>query len=328
VVSGTETVRSGGNFLATESFRRKKGGDDVRTILVLGREGQVGWELSRSLGVLGDVAAVDVDEVDLTDADAVRHLVRSRRPEVVVNAAAYTAVDRAESDPERSRAVNAVAPGILAEEAARLESLMIHYSTDYVFDGASNAPYTETDPTRPINEYGRGKLLGEKPVAAPGGAWVVLRTSWVYGMRGANFLRTMLRLAADHDELRIVDDQVGAPTWCRCLADATTAIVAACLADGGHAGRGLGQRCGVYHAACGGETSWRGFAEAIFRRAPEGAPRPRVVPIATEDYPTPAKRPRNSRLSCDRLDRVFGIRLPNWERALDLCLDVARPAVR
>ena len=293
----------------------------MRKILVLGRDGQLGWELTRALAVLGDVTAVDQDDVDLVEAEAVRDLVRSIRPEIVANAAAYTAVDRAESDPDTAAAINAVAPGIVAEEAAGLGAMMVHYSTDYVFDGGRAEPYAEDDATGPLNEYGRGKLRGEQAVAAAGGAWVVLRTSWVYGMRGRNFLRTMLRLAGERDELRIVDDQVGAPTWCRSLADATSAVISSCLARGRTAAEGLGDRAGVYHAACGGATSWRGFAEAIFRRLPAGAPRPRVVGIPGEEYATAATRPRSSRLSCERLAATFGVRLPHWERALDLCMD-------
>ncbi len=290
-------------------------------ILLTGGTGQLGWELARALAPLGQVVAPGRAGLDLADADGVRGAFRDAAPALVVNTAAHTAVDRAEGEPELARALNATAPGILAEEAARAGVPIVHFSTDYVFDGAGSAPYVEDDPTAPLGVYGRTKLEGEEAVAAAGGAHLVLRTSWVYGTRGHNFLLTMLRLARERDELRVVADQVGAPTWSRMLAEATAAILSPLRAGGGW--RIPPEVSGVYHLSARGSTSWHGFAEAILAADPAraGHRARRVVPIATEEYPTPAPRPRYSVLNSERAERVFGVALPDWREQLELCLE-------
>ncbi len=278
-------------------------------LLVTGARGQVGWELQRSLAPLGEIVALDRAALDLSDPDRIVSVVRATAADVIVNAAAYTAVDRAEAEPEAAFAVNARAPGILAEEAKRLGALLVHYSTDYVFDGAKPAPYVEDDPTGPLNVYGASKLAGERAVLQSGAAAMVLRTSWVYAARGRNFLLTLRRLVATRDEVRVVSDQVGAPTSAAALADATAALL----------GRGvpaLREAAGLYHATAAGETSWHGFAAEIARL--ENA-RARIVPIASAEYAARARRPANSRLSNDKLRRVLGVALPHWRQALAAC---------
>lgn len=285
-------------------------------ILLTGKNGQVGWELQRTLQPVGKVTACDHAGLDLADAAAVRRKLDEVRPDVIVNAAAYTAVDKAESEPERAHAVNAAAPALLAQEAARRDALLIHYSTDYVFDGAKAAPYVETDPTGPLGAYGRSKLAGEEGIRASGCDHLIFRTSWVYAARGANFLRTILRLAAEREELRIVMDQVGAPTWARLIAEATALALRQALAERRH-GR---FESGLFHLACAGETSWHGFASAIVAGR-SGLRVKTVTPIATADYPTPAKRPANSRLNTDAFRARFGLALPDWRDCLPLCLE-------
>jgi dTDP-4-dehydrorhamnose reductase len=287
------------------------------TILVTGVNGQVGYELLRSLQGLGRVVGLDRAALDLADLDRVREVVREAKPSIIVNPAAYTAVDKAESDEAAARRLNAEAPGVLAEEAARCGAALIHYSTDYVFDGTKNAPYVETDAVNPQNVYGQTKLEGEQAIAASGCSHLILRTSWVYGRRGKNFLLTMLKLGAERPELRIVADQIGAPTWSRTIADATSHIVAQGLAAKDAAW--WKQRSGVYHFTASGSTSWHGFAEAIFASA-LGERAPKTVPIPAADYPVPAKRPANSRLALDKLSETFGLRMPAWDDALRLCL--------
>ena len=288
-------------------------------ILVTGADGRVGWELRRSLGSLGQVTALDREAFDLTQPDRMRQVVRDLRPAVLVNAAAYTAVDRAESEPRLALDINGVAPGVMAEEMTRLGGLMVHYSTDYVFDGAGQRPWTEDDTPNPLGVYGRTKLAGEQAVATAGATHVVIRTSWVYGRRGSNFVRTVIRLALERDELRIVADQTGVPTWCRDLADWTATIVARLSPS---TAASPGER-GIFHLVSAGTTTWHGLAEAVVRLAPELAHRRHVVvvPIGTEDYPLPAKRPAWSVLGCHRAERVFGIRPAHWEQALTRCLD-------
>jgi dTDP-4-dehydrorhamnose reductase len=283
-------------------------------ILLTGAGGQVGHELAQALAPLGEVDARDRAGLDLADADALVRACRGLRPALIVNAAAYTAVDRAESDAEAARLVNARAPGILAEEAKRLGAVLVHYSTDYVFDGSARSPYREDDPVGPLNEYGRGKLEGERAVAASGCRHLVFRTSWVYGPRGRNFLLTMLSLAATRDEVRVVADQRGAPTSSLFLAAATARALAAIPP--------AGIASGVYHLSAAGETTWAGFAQAIFARAAAtraGFRAPRVVPIATADYPTPARRPAYSVLSHGKFERAFGFAPDPWEAQLDEC---------
>jgi dTDP-4-dehydrorhamnose reductase len=283
-------------------------------ILVTGRNGQVGYELVRSLQPLGEVIGVDRGAMDLADLDQVRDVIRKIKPDLIVNSAAYTAVDKAESEPELAMRVNGLAPGIMAEEAARFGARLVHYSTDYVFDGTKQQPYGETDMPCPINMYGESKLAGEQAIAATGVSHLIFRTSWVYGMRGKNFLLTMMRLAAERDTLRIVADQHGAPTWSRTIADVTASILNQC--------RGVEdvddwwrQHGGLYHLTAQGSTSWLGFADALLDAAPA---KPELVPIGSDDYPVAAKRPANSRLACALLMSKF-CQLPDWRDALQLC---------
>lgn len=298
-------------------------------ILVTGRNGQVGFELLRSLAEQGEVVATGRNEMDLADPDSIRKAVRDIAPDLIVNAAAYTAVDQAESEPELALAVNGTAPGVLAEEAKRLGAVLIHYSTDYVFDGNKNAPYTEDDEPRPINVYGRTKLAGERAIQAANVPHLVLRTSWVYGARGKNFLLTILRLAKEREELSIVDDQVGAPTWSRAIAEATSKI----LRQLGYGRPSFKEACarqsGIYNLTAAGQTSWYGFAAAILANAASQRPGesvltlehvPTLEPITTEQYPTPARRPRNSVLLHDKLQRTLGAVLPEWEISLRECM--------
>lgn len=288
----------------------------MSTILVTGANGQVGSELVPLLGSLGSVVATGRDALDICDAQAVAAVFRDLRPSIVVNAAAYTAVDRAESERERAFAVNALGAGVLAEAAKRAGALLVHYSTDYVFDGRSRVPYAEDAATSPLSAYGASKLEGERRIAASGVQALVFRTSWVYGLRGANFLSTIRRLAAERDELSIVDDQIGVPNWSRALARATRQV----LALGSEA---LAGRTGLYHLSCGGQTTWYGFAKAFLRDAPAL----RVLPIATADYPTPARRPPYGVLDTTKFRHAFGFSLPDWRAALDECLESpAEPA--
>ena len=292
---------------------------DGKTLLLLGADGQIGFELRRTLAPLGRVVARGRVGADLSDPDGLRAVVRELQPAVIVNAAAHTAVDRAESEPELAERVNGTAPGVLAEEAARLGAALVHYSTDYVFDGGSRTPYREDDPTGPLNAYGQSKLAGEQAVRAVGGAHLILRTSWVYGAHGRNFYLTVRRLAAERDELRIVDDQTGAPTWSRMIAEATAQILAAC----GTEPAALAERAGLYHLSAGGETTWCGFARAVVAALP--GRQPAVTPIATADYPLPARRPVYSRLDCARLAATFGLRLPDWQDSLADCMAESSP---
>lgn len=290
-----------------------------RTILVTGVNGQVGFALMRALQGLGRVVAADSRALDLRHPEAIRAFVRDVRPAIIVNPAAYTAVDQAETDIVAARQINADAPAVFAEEAARLGALLVHYSTDYVFDGSKSGAYVEGDHTGPQSVYGATKLKGEQAIEASGCAHLIFRTSWVYGRRGKNFLVTMLRLAEQRQELRIVADQIGAPTW----ADTAATLTAHALAQGVAAPEGLHdwamERSGVYHLTATGSTSWAGFAEAIFQRA-SLASLPRVVPISTAEYPVAAKRPANSRLDTSKLTATFGLTPPDWLDALDLCL--------
>ncbi|BAX59981.1 dTDP-4-dehydrorhamnose reductase [Burkholderia stabilis] len=288
------------------------------TILVTGVNGQVGFELLRALQGLGQVVPCDRSVLDLTDLDRVRAFVREVKPSLIVNPAAYTAVDKAETDVDAARRVNADVPRIFAEEMSRTGGALIHYSTDYVFDGTKPDAYTETDATNPVNAYGATKLEGEQAIAATGCAHLVLRTSWVYGRRGKNFLLTMLKLGRERQELRVVADQIGAPTWARTIAVATSHIVAQqTVAD--DVAAWWAKRSGIYHLTSSGETSWHGFAEAILGTA-MGELAPKVLPIPASEYPVPAKRPANSRMALEKLAQTFGVRMPAWDDALRLCL--------
>ncbi len=292
-------------------------------ILLTGITGQVGRELCRSLAPLGDIVATARDALDLGDAAALRRAVRETEPALIVNAAAYTAVDGAESEPEVALAVNGVAPGILAEEAKRRGAALVHFSTDYVFSGDAIGAYSEDDAPAPLNVYGRSKLAGEEAIATSGARHLILRTSWVYGARGRNFLRTILRLAGEREELRVVDDQVGAPTWSRMIAEATAAIVSQSLPRRSSDPDLFAETSGVYHLTSQRSTTWCGFAREILRASPAlGIARvPRLVPITTSESPSRAARPANSRLAGDKLRAAFGITLPPWDEAFRLCIE-------
>ena len=276
-------------------------------VLLFGGNGQVGHALQACTPFAGRLQVVTRRDCDLTDANSVRMLVRRVRPNIIVNAAAYTAVDKAESDRETCFTVNATAPAVMAAEAAALGARLVHYSTDYVFDGSKTTPYVEEDPTGPLNIYGASKLAGEHGIAEAGCEFLILRTSWVYSNYGTNFVKTMLRLRTERPELRIVADQHGAPTSANAIAEATIRLLK--YVDTG------GWVNGVRHMTAAGVTTWYGFAKAIFARA--AGPVPSLIPIGTADYPTPAVRPANSILSNDKFVGNFGFRLPDWEQQLD-----------
>ncbi|WP_176054633.1 dTDP-4-dehydrorhamnose reductase [Paraburkholderia caribensis] len=290
-------------------------------ILLTGRNGQVGWELRRALSPLGDVIACDRERADLSKPETLAQLVADVQPHVVVNAAAYTAVDNAETDEALAHRVNAESVGVLAEAARKHGALFLHYSTDYVFDGTAREPYREDAAVAPLNAYGRTKLAGEQAIAAAGGDWLTLRTTWVYATRGRNFLRTMLRLAAERETLRVVADQIGTPTPARMIADLTAHVVAQAQRE-----RAAGSfRSGIYHMTAAGETSWHGFASAIIDTARASGKVPvqttSVEPIPSDAYPTPARRPQYSVLDNDAFDRRFGLTRAGWQDGLALALD-------
>ena len=304
-------------------------------ILLLGSGGQVGHELRRSLALLGDVVALDHPQVDLADPRGLPPIVRSASPDVIVNAAAYTAVDRAEQEPDVAHAVNATSVGVLADEALGRGALLVHFSTDYVYPGVGEQPWTETDATAPVNAYGRSKLAGDVAIAQSGCRHVILRTSWVYASRGTNFVRTILRLARERDHLRVVDDQFGVPTSASFLADVAARVIDRHM--GGRSGRGVegggvsgggrsGGGAGVYHAVPGGVTTWFGVAGAVLERARLRGFVPRLsdgglMPCTTAEYPLPAARPMNSRLDTARLRRDFGLQCGDWRDDLHRVVD-------
>jgi dTDP-4-dehydrorhamnose reductase len=296
------------------------------TIVVTGATGQIGYEAVRELAPLGKIVGLTRAELDLANPAAIRETIRTLRPRVIVNAAGYTAVDRAESERALCAAINADAPAVLADEARRLGALLVHYSTDYVFDGSKGAPYTESDLPAPLNVYGTTKLAGEQAIQAAGGAYVILRTSWVYGARGTNFLRTMLRLARERTELRVVNDQVGAPTWSRSIASMTADIVDYELRRGREFGAGLS---GLYHLAAAGSTTWYEFACCIL----EGDPRREeqvcrvVIPVSTAEYQTAARRPAYSVLDCTAFGDWFRVSLMDWRAHLNSVLSELRSAI-
>ncbi|MDA8453500.1 dTDP-4-dehydrorhamnose reductase [Acidovorax sp. GBBC 3334] len=286
-------------------------------VLLFGKGGQVGWELQRSLSVLGTVTALDFDSTDhcgdFSRPGDIADTVRAVRPDVIVNAAAHTAVDKAESEPELAHTLNAATPGVLAEEAARLGAWLVHYSTDYVFDGSGTRPWAESDTPAPLSVYGRTKLEGEQRIQASGARYLILRTSWVYGAKGGNFAKTMLRLAQERDRLTVIDDQWGAPTGADLLADATA-----------HAIRHLQQRpedAGLYHLVAAGETHWHAYASYVLQEAKRLQPglplaAKDVVAVPTSAFPTPAVRPHNSRLDTRRFQATFGLTLPHWQAGI------------
>ena len=287
-------------------------------ILLLGKNGQVGWELQRSLAPLGELIALGrADGADLGNAEALAATVRAVAPDIIVNAAAYTAVDRAESEPELAHAVNAAAPGVLAREAAACGAWLVHYSTDYVFDGTGCTPWTEDAPTGPINAYGRSKLAGENAIRDSGCRHLILRSSWVYAARGSNFAKTMLKLAAERDALNVIDDQFGAPTGAELLADVTALALRSALQRA--------ELSGTYHLAAAGETTWHGYARHVIEQA-RAAGRPirvaadAVAAVPTSAFPTPAQRPLNSRLDTRKLRHAFDLTLPAWQTGVDRML--------
>lgn len=289
-------------------------------ILLLGKNGQVGWELQRSLSVLGEVIAPERNDPqlsgDLADLDALRATIEQVAPHAIVNAAAYTAVDKAQSEPELAHSINAEAAEVLAQEALKLDAWLVHYSTDYVFDGSGDTPWSEDDATAPLSVYGQSKLEGEKRITASGAKHLVFRTSWVYGAHGNNFLKTMLRLGAERPELRIVADQFGAPTGAELLADATAHALRQALP-------GSPALSGIYHLAAGGETNWCEYAQFLFEQAQRLQPEQhfaRTLPIGSADYPTPAARPRNSRLNTQRFQNTFALTLPHWQQGVQRVL--------
>ena len=291
-------------------------------ILLLGKNGQVGWELQRSLGVLGELVALDRHGPDLcgdlTNLQGLAQTVQTVRPDVIVNAAAHTAVDKAESEPELARTLNALAPGVLAQEAAQLGALLVHYSTDYVFDGSGARPWIETDTPAPLNVYGRTKLEGERLIAAACPHHLIFRTSWVYGARGGNFAKTMLRLAQERERLTVIDDQIGAPTGADLLADVTAHAIRSVLQQP--------QQASLYHLAAGGETSWNRYAKYVLAQAQTAQPTIKIVatavdPVPTSAFPTPARRPLNSRLDTAKLQAAFGLSLPPWQQGVARMLE-------
>jgi dTDP-4-dehydrorhamnose reductase len=281
-------------------------------ILLTGVTGQLGFELQRTLASLGKIIGLDRKALDLRDTKAIQKIVREVKPNIIVNPAAYTAVDQAEKEADLAFAINAKAPAVFAEEALALNALLIHYSTDYIFDGKKTHAYTEDDLPNPLNVYGSSKLEGEKAILQSGCRHLIFRSSWVYGMRGKNFLLTMLKLGRERPTLKIVDDQVGTPNWSRMLAEASALALFKTIQNAD------ARMDGVYHLSAGGETSWYGFAQSIFTLANIPV---EIQAIASADYPTLATRPKNSRLNPEKFYRVFGLELPPWQDGLKLCLD-------
>jgi dTDP-4-dehydrorhamnose reductase len=312
-----------------------------RTILLTGKTGQVGSELLLLLPRLGEVVAPDRHELDFLNPHSIRSAVREIRPELIINAAAFTAVDAAETQEAEAHAINADAPGVLAEEAKKIGSAVVHYSTDYVFDGSKATPYDEADSPAPINVYGKTKLAGEQAIRVSGIPHLILRTAWVYSTRGRNFLRTILRLATEREELRVVRDQLGSPTWSRDIALATARILAQLMSQDSPAASSFSPVSGTYHLTAAGATTWYEFARAIldeaaqispnvpwFAEATQGRPliTKRLIPITTAEYPLPASRPHHSVLSNSRLNQTFGIGLPDWRTQLRHIFEVERTA--
>ncbi|PWU16740.1 MAG: dTDP-4-dehydrorhamnose reductase [Verrucomicrobia bacterium] len=286
-------------------------------ILLIGKNGQVGWELRRTLAPLGQIICTGSADLDLSNTDAIRQFVRQSEPEIIVNAAAYTAVDKAEAEPEMAGKINGEAPEVLARECARAGALLIHYSTDYVFDGTKNRPYVETDEPNPLNVYGKTKLLGEQSIRATDCAHLIFRLCWVYGGRGQNFMLTMIRLARGQQPLRVVNDQVGCPTWSRLIAETTALALKQLLAATDKA-----VLYGTYHLAAAGQTSWFDFAKVIVELHNQRFKTHKVVyPITTAEFPRPARRPAYSVLDGGKLRRTFGLQLPQWKESLELVLE-------
>ena len=289
-------------------------------ILLLGSTGQLGWELERSLACLGEIYAIDYPALNLAEPESARQLLRQFQPNLVVNATAYTAVDRAESETALAHAINAAAPALLAEECLRLGAALIHYSTDYVFDGAKGAPYVESDPAHPLSVYGQSKLAGEQAIQETGGAYLILRTAWVYSLRRGSFVTKVLEWARQQASLKLVNDQVSNPTWARTLAEITALLLAQARGD---IPAYLGEHRGLYHLAGWGHCSRLEWGQEVLRLDPhpETQTAQQILPAATADFPTPAQRPLFSALDCTRFERTFGLRLPDWQTALRLAMN-------
>ena len=289
-------------------------------ILLFGKNGQVGWELNRSLQPLGEVIALSREDADFSTPESLRDIVREMKPDVIVNAVAYTAVDKAEEEEKLVVTINGIAPGVLAEEALKIKALLVHYSTDYVFDGSKDEPYNETDKPNPINAYGRTKLTGEQAIQSSGCDYLIFRTSWVYASRGHNFLLTMLKLVQEREELSIVNDQIGSPTSARLIADTTVLCVQQAIKE---------KLVGIfssdlYHLTTSGHASWHGFTKEIVKLASNSLNSQLTIKelksIPTSDYPTPAIRPMNSQLELTKLESVFTIKMPDWKKSLSICM--------
>ena len=284
-------------------------------ILLTGKNGQVGGELNQSLSTLGTVIAMGRDQMDLSQPETLGSVIQEIRPDVIINAAAYTAVDKAESEVELAMTVNGIAPGVIAEEAKKIGAGMIHYSTDYVFDGKATSPYKEEDAPCPLNIYGKSKLAGDQAVMQANIPHIILRTAWVYSLRGSNFLLTMQKLAQSKNQIKVVDDQIGSPTWSRAIAEGTARILEHCRSTGKSK---IFSHSGVFNMSCGGETSWFGFAKKILELSGENT---ELIPIPTIEYPTPTARPESSLLSNRKLKQVFHHEMPHWQDALLECLN-------
>jgi dTDP-4-dehydrorhamnose reductase len=288
-------------------------------IVLIGKDGQLGWELERSLPILGNVFALGRTELDVCDPNALQQTLRELKPGLIINASAYTEVDGAEKEPELAMKVNALAPGIMAEISRKLDAVFIHYSTDYVFDGHQNTPYTEEDQTNPLNVYGQSKLIGEENIKQAGNAYLILRTSWVYSLRGNSFVNKVLGWARKNSTLRIVDDQVSGPTWARMLAQSTSLLLAQ---NQGNLYQNIYEQCGIYHLAGSGYTSRYEWAKQILANDPDRAEQSvqSIEPARSAEFPTPATRPLFSALDCTRFEKTFGLRLPPWNRTLELAM--------
>lgn len=286
-------------------------------ILLFGKIGQVGWELRRTLAPMSQLVCVDYPDVDLTKPDSIRQWIQDSAPAIIINAAAYTAVDKAENEFPLAVKINGEAPGVMAAEAKKRGALLVHYSTDYIFEGNKVSPYVEDDLPNPLSAYGRSKLAGDQAIQQVDGNYLIFRLCWVYGARGANFMLTMMRLAREREKLRVVNDQIGCPTWSRMIAE-TTALALNQIDTPAKAAA----RRGVYHLCSSGQTSWHGFASAIIESMPGEEKKCRTVEgIPSAEYPTPTKRPAYSVMSCAKLERVFGLTLPDWRESLRLVME-------
>ena len=288
-------------------------------ILLTGKTGQIGEELNNIVGDLGNLITVDKEQLDLSKPNSIEPVILDIKPDIIINPAAYTAVDKAEEEPDLAMTVNAIAPGLLAKAARKVGAGLIHYSTDYVFDGCSKIPYKEEDPPNPLNVYGKTKLAGEKAVAEVGVPFLIIRTGWVYSLHGKNFLRTIKKLAEEKDIIQVINDQIGAPTWARSVALKTHQILKQCLNK-----KWLETKdpslSGIFHLTCQGKTSWHGFARKVLNIS-NASQNIQLIAIPTSDYPTPATRPSNSLLNNEKIQKVFGLDMPHWEDALKDCMD-------